>query len=341
LTGTINKHQSTLRGVVEEVSVRRWSLVFLLVPFVFLFTLSCGGGGGGGEDGGSPNNNRSEVAAFFHSDYATAFSTTSGWDGDTSSCSPGDITLAFADDVIQAVNFFRAMAGLPGDVTLDNTLISDSQDLALMMEANSRIAHDWGSGGICEESGAWNCYTQEGCEAAKKSNLYYHSGQVVAGEFIARSIEDTGNEATLGHRRWILYPPQEVMGLGSAESYAALWIMGPWGTRPSLPEWIAWPPSGYVPYQVTYDVWSFSAASPASFAGATVSVTKDGGNVPVTATVLPLLYGDPAISWEFDSPPTFSPGMSDMAYTVTIGNISGMAETSYTYGVTVFDPESP
>ncbi len=131
------------------------------------------------------------------------------------------------------------------------------------------------------------------------------------------------------------------IALGAADDYAALEVLGTWGTRPASPEWVAWPPAGYVPYQIVYDAWSFSAPSPASFIAATVSLTKGGANVPVITTVLPNNYGDPTLSWELQSAPLFSSGMSDMAYTVTVGGITGMSQSSYTYNVTVFDPDSP
>ncbi len=327
------------------MSLFRNGFALSMIGLLAAVVISCGGGGGGGDNGTVDNASRTEAAALFYNDYAPAFSTASDWTGSTSTCSSGSASVAFRADVLMVINYFRAMAGLPGDVTLDSTLDAKAQDAALMMEANSRFSHYWGANegdttGTCDPvNNAWSCYTQDGCTAAKSSNLYYHSSQVVAGEVVDLLMEDSG-QATLGHRRWFLYPRQDAMGVGAADRYAAIWVLGPWGTRPATPEWIAWPPAGYVPYQVVYSTWSFSGASPASFSGATVTVTKGGVNVPVTATELPLNYGDPGISWEFDSAPVFGPGMPDTAYTVTVSGITGMDQSSYSYGVTVFDPAS-
>lgn len=290
---------------------------------------------------------RSEVTLYYDTYYADAFSTTKSWSGSTGSCTAGSISQAYRDEVLQVFNFYRAMTGLPWDVTYDTVMDDSAQDLALMMDSNSRYSPYWGADEFdnsrtCSASNDyWSCYTQDGCESGIKSNLYWNTGEYSAGNIVEAFISDQGNAATLGHRRWMLYPPLVEVGLGATDDYAALNVLGSWGTRPASPEWVAWPPAGYVPHQIVYDVWSFSAPTPAYFSAATVAVTKDGLTVPVTSAVLFLGYGDPVISWEFGSAPAFSDGMSDMAYTVTVGGITGMSQSSYTYNVTVFDPDSP
>ena len=84
----------------------------------------------------------------------------SGYDGSTSSCSPGTTTAAFRDSVVQRVNWYRRMAGL--DTISENTTFSaHNQQAATMMAAEGSLSHGPGAG--------WECYTADGATAAGKS----------------------------------------------------------------------------------------------------------------------------------------------------------------------------
>jgi hypothetical protein len=252
---------------------------------------------------------RSEVASFHAAYFAPSFGSTSGWSGSTATCNPGTISDPFRDDVIQLVNYFRAMAGLPGDVVLDPALNDKTQDLALMMLANDRLSHYWGPVSdptTCPTYNPdWSCYTVDGCEAGKSSNIangYSNAGLIVG------FMDDYGSRDSLGHRRWMLYPPQVIMGLGAAQgsrAYSGLWVFGPFGSRPADPEYVAWPPPGYVPYPLVYRVWSFSVPVHGALDNAAVAVMQDGQSVALTSSVLPKYYGDDTISWEFATTPSF------------------------------------
>jgi hypothetical protein len=271
--------------------------------------------------------NRQEVKGFYYSDYATAFDSSVGWTGDTPSCNPGGISPTFEADTLQLVNFYRTMAGLPGEMIFNSVKNGKCQEGALMMEANEKLAH---SGWTSSDK----CYTTNGAEALLKSNI---SSGAVGPQGVKLMVQDS-IPVYLGHRRLILYPPQVEMGMGATMNYFALWVLGPFGTRPASPEWVGWPPPGYVPYQIVYPAWSFSAPG-AGYDAASVTVTNNGEAVPLTATKLQNGYGDNTIGWEFTGGLTsVGPGMSDTTYEVTISNVTGLRQTSYTYSVTIFDP---
>ena len=61
------------------------------------------------------------------------------------------------------INYFRAMAGLPGDVVFDTTWNAQCQEAALMMIAEGNLSHSPPTG--------WACYSADGATAAGKSNL--------------------------------------------------------------------------------------------------------------------------------------------------------------------------
>jgi hypothetical protein len=120
----------------------------------------------------------------------------------------------------------------------------------------------------------WACYTTNGAEAAGKSNI----GLGADGPGVIDLYVDdpgSGGNAAVGHRRWILYPPTKIMGTGSIPGTGgwaanALWVIGGTGSRPAQPAWVAWPPQGFIPYQIlpkNSQRWSFSYRS-ATFTGA-------------------------------------------------------------------------
>ncbi|MBF0539385.1 MAG: VCBS repeat-containing protein [Nitrospirae bacterium] len=194
----------------------------------------------------------------------------------------------------------------------------------------------------------WTCYTANGAEAAGHSNLFLGVNSVSA---ISGYIQDPGSgNSFVGHRRWILYPQTQVMGTGDIPSVGsyfkanALWVMDSniWGPRPTTrEEFVAWPPKGYVPYQVVFARWSFSYAN-ADLSSATVSMTSGGNNIAVALSQVQNGYGENTLVWipmNLNDSANWPKPSNDTTYTVTVANvvINGASRT-FTYDVTVFDP---
>ena len=189
---------------------------------------------------------REDVVSMYNDQYLTTLNPSIDWSGNIGSCQPGITNSAYIDATLQMINYFRAMVGLPG-VQLDGALNAKAQEAALMMIAEASLSHS--------PTTSWACYTADGAEAAGKSNLALgnHGPRAI----IAYIRDSGGGNTAVGHRRWILYPRQTSMGTGSTDARNgnfpgsnALWVISSFGSRPSNPEWIAWPPQGYVPYQV-------------------------------------------------------------------------------------------
>jgi len=282
---------------------------------------------------------RYQVADLFNTVYRPALAVPMDWDGVLSSCLAGTTSLPYAQATLDLVNYFRAMAGLPADIFENSANSAKAQEAALMMNAEGALSHSPSTG--------WTCYSQDGATAAGKSNLALGAAGPAA---IALYMQDPGSSNYfVGHRRWILYPPQREMGTGSTGGTVshyrganALWVLTGFGSRPPAPEWIAWPPAGYVPYQLTFPRWSFSVNAPPSevdFGNATVSMSHQGGAVPLTLQSERTGYADDTLVWE----PTAAgggPGLEDRTFHVTVHDVRvGGIAVDYTYDVTVFDPD--
>ena len=94
----------------------------------------------------------------------------------------------------------------------------------------------------------------------------------------------------LGHRRNFLDPSISTSGVGAVPKTAidADLVLHPDGpdrptaaARPPVRSgFVAWPPAGFVPYQVVPARWSFSLPN-TNFANATVTMQRNGASVPV------------------------------------------------------------
>ncbi|MCF3648885.1 CAP domain-containing protein [Synoicihabitans lomoniglobus] len=288
---------------------------------------------------------REESRQFYRAIYGVSEGVPSGWDGDTASGTPGTTTAAFKEAVRNRVNFYRAFAGLSGNVSMNAQYSAKAQQAALMMSANSALSHNPPS--------SWTHFTTEGAEAAGASNLGIGT---FGPETMDGYMRDHGPGNTqVGHRRWILYPQTREMGTGDVEtqgSFApanALWVQDSrtFDARPTTRDnFVAWPPKGNVPYQLVWPRWSFSLNN-ADFSAATVSMTRDGS--PISTTIDAATGGggapEPTLIWRYDGLSgdlltSHDRPTADTSYVVSINNVSvnGSAQ-NFSYTVNVFDPD--
>jgi uncharacterized protein YkwD len=295
------------------------------------------------QSGGVPlsadTGNREASRAFYLTYYQDAAAPPHGWTGNRTTCEAGTTSSAFRDAVLLRINYFRAMAGVPAEVTFDATYTAKAQQAALMMSAHNQLSHS--------PPASWTCYTPDGAQAAGKSNL-------ALGTFgwnaITAYMKDygTGNGA-VGHRRWLLYPQTQNMGSGDVPSDGgaaanALWVFDShmWEPRPPTREpYVAWPPPGFVPYQVVFPRWSFSYAG-ADFSQAAVTMTQGGQSVSVSLETVATGYGENTIAWipnGLSSSASWPRPAADTPYAVTISNVAvSGSPRSFTYDVVVMDP---
>lgn len=263
------------------------------------------------------------------------------WNGSTATCTPGTLSQDILDKALLRIKYFRKAAGVPsGKITMEADLSAKCQQNALMIKANNNLSHN--------PPTSWTCYTEAGKEAAASGNIALGASDV---QNMDLWMEDggTGNER-VGHRRWILFSNASKFGFGSTDRSGTLWVINndadfilPAGT----PEFIAWPPQGYVPKQVVYPRWSFSVPMgsfpfQADFTNAVVTMKNDAGaavslNVISRTNISNSYVGDNSITWEPTGINLTSD--ADVKYTVSISNVmvNGVSK-SYQYDAIIFAP---
>ena len=286
---------------------------------------------------------RLQSRAFYNSVFQASAGTPDEWSGDVSICDAGTTSPQFRRDVLVRINYFRAMAGVPAEVTLLEAYNNKAQQAALMMSANGALSH--------YPPTSWRCYSDAGFEAAGNSNLSLgdYGWDAVFGQ-----MQDNGpSNGPVGHRRWILHPQTRQMGTGDVpggESFRpanALWVLDnhTWDVRPPTRDpFVTWPPPGYVPYQVVFPRWSFSYPD-ADFSTASVTMTVGTEEVSLAQEQPVMGAGENTLVWVPEgrdadlSRSSWDRPEGDTTYSVRVENVGiGASLETFDYQVTVIDP---
>jgi len=215
---------------------------------------------------------------------------TSVWTPGAGSCDPGTLDPAAIGDGVRRTNLYRRLCGLPPIV--NNTEYSRKAQLCAVLEAAmGSLSHT--------PPTTAPCYTADGAEAAGSSNIAMGVGDPAGA--VDLYIGDEG-VPSMGHRRWILYPPYSQGGFSYASAYSCQWVFGS-GADPGVP-FVAYPAAGDFPLQAIIGAWSLSS-SRGGFTGATVTVTRvsDGTAMTIDDTwVPPSGYGLDTIAFRVRGP---------------------------------------
>ncbi len=251
------------------------------------------------------------------------------WTGDEPSCNPGNVPEPTKAKIRQRLDYYRKVVGL-NNIISENISKSDKAQLAaLIMNANNQLDHDPPS--------SWKCYTTEGKEGAGNSLLTMTKNAEAIDSYIRDQGADNG---PVGHRRWLLWPRLQEIGIGNTNRSNAIWVLGNAGIpQADTPEFVSWPPEGYIPDRLVFPRWSFSIAG-SDFSATTISMLDaNNNNINLQIEVLNNSYGDPTVVW---IPENINTNVtSDSSYTITLKDVEINGELmDYSYQVTLFDPNN-
>ncbi|WP_167859743.1 CAP and S-layer homology domain-containing protein [Paenibacillus cymbidii] len=129
----------------------------------------------------------------------------------------GAVKPDYIRQALDAANFYRYAAGLPGDLETDSELNEQAQYGAVLTAANNRIDHY-----APQPADMDAAFFQSGRQATESSNLFSMSGYpgnpLVNSVYSYMSDSDAANIAMVGHRRWLLNPPLKKVGFGLANT---------------------------------------------------------------------------------------------------------------------------
>jgi uncharacterized protein YkwD len=285
--------------------------------------------------------NRAESLAFYQTNYLIENPPPINWSGSHANCDPGTTSPAFQQAVLQRINYFRAMAGVPAEITFSDESNIRAQAAALLISVNNASNHN--------PPDTWTCYSTLAYEGTCSSNLYLG---VFGWDAITGYMKDPGDtNGFVGHRRQILRPQTKIMGTGdippttgySPSNALRVFDEHMWDPRPQTRDgFVAWPPPGYVPYPVVFTRWSISYPE-AEFGNATVSMREEGKLLTTIVESVVDGYAENTLVWQIQG---MSCGQNwprpnqDTRYTISINNvIINSQPQNFTYDVIVFDPD--
>ena len=288
---------------------------------------------------------REEVRDFYNAIYPTSENVPLDSTADVADCYPGTNSTTFQQSVLRRINWFRAMAGEPANVVFNSVYNSNAQAVAVMISSSGLLNHNPPTN--------WPCYSAAGAAGAGGNQ----AGGFNGADAITGYIWDFGDgNSEVGHRRWILFPEEQIMGTGDVDAtntYIAgnsTYVFDPSinDPRPATRQpYVSWPPEGFVPYQITFPYWSF-ALSNADLSAATVDMTSNGVPVATAIQNYETGYGENTIVWVpmgLDANcecTTFPFSGTDTIYGIAVSNIMvNGASVNFSYQVTVFDPAVP
>ncbi len=269
------------------------------------------------------------AAKKLYTDYYMASSASTSdvsWTGNEPACDPGSVPQATKDKIFMRLSYFRKAVGLNNEIAENSSKSDKAQKAALMMHANGTLNHN--------PPNNWKCFSSDGEQGAENSLLTSTKNA----DAIDSYMRDQGSDNfPVGHRRWLLWPKLQEIGVGNTSSYNAVWVLGNPGTRPAdTPEFIAWPPQGHLPKQLAYPRWSFSIAM-ADFTETKISMkVKNGDDVSLEIEELTGIYGDNTIVWK----PAINMNTlsEDTGYVVSINNVGiGGEIKNFEYEVVLFN----
>lgn len=241
-------------------------------------------------------------------------------------CDPGTLKQGAISDTLARLNMFRWLSGL-GPATTEDGLNQTAQ-----LCANLESWWDFSAGGSPHNPPSTaKCYTAQGASGAGMSNIAWGNGPA---DSIDQFFKDDGNQATMGHRRWLVNPPLGPVGVGYWEgggqfgSAECLMVFGISGGGPT-PEWVSVPNEGFVPLEVATWTWTFHAPGAD---GAQISMRRVDDNAPLPITVKKLQqgFGVEAVSWTREG---WEPEVGK-TYRVTV---AGLVAGDVTYDVMPID----
>ncbi|MBK9450387.1 MAG: hypothetical protein IPN95_13465 [Bacteroidetes bacterium] len=271
------------------------------------------------------NRDRDAMGKLYREMFLPASQHPQGWT-EPGNCQPGKLSAATLKARLTEINYFRKMAGLK-PVSLDPDYNQKAQAAAYLMFKNGSLSHN--------PPTSWKCYTKDAAAGAGSSNLGFGGG-------LDSYIYDQGSSnQSCGHRMWILRGRAKTFGYGGTEATDAIYVFGDTEDYDSLPQYVAWPPAGFIPSEILSDRWTFSLPSEsADYSKATATLTLNGKPVALNFTQS-TGYGDGGMSFEIANWYEMEKEMLNQKVKVQIKGVKVGAEMrSYTYEVAPFEADT-
>ncbi len=157
---------------------------------------------------------------------------------------PGSLQEGFLQDGLNAINYARILAGLPGDVVLDADKNAEAQKGALLLAVSTFDHYP------PQPAGMDDALYSAGRSATSHSNIGWGRKSLFAFNQGCMDDSDSNNISRVGHRRWLLDPDLKVVGMGCVNTSTTTMVMDRSRTPSLTPERVCWPGEGLFPLEL-------------------------------------------------------------------------------------------
>lgn len=176
-----------------------------------------------------------------------------GWDGveydiEPSSTFPyqaGKVKDKYLQDALNALNFVRYVAGLPDDITLDETYIRYTQHGAVLLAAIGTLTHY-----PDQPEDMPNSFYDIAYLGPSRSNCASGYNNILDTIFGYMDDSDSYNIDRLGHRRWLLNTSMQKTGFGYYSGYSDTYVFDMSRQNEIVYDFISWPAFNYMPVEL-------------------------------------------------------------------------------------------
>lgn len=163
----------------------------------------------------------------------------------------GKLSAASRENALNALNFYRFVAGIPCDVEYDEQLEYYAQAGTTLLTGVGEMTHY-----PDKPSGVSQEFYEDGYKGTSSSNLGKgHSNIVDALNRGWMNDGDANNIAGAGHRAWCLNVPMGKTGFGHSGAYTAMWAFDESSEESANPAYVMWP-AQTMPVEYFYGPWS-------------------------------------------------------------------------------------
>lgn len=161
----------------------------------------------------------------------------SGYSLDPSGFALGAMDIASQKKALNFINFYRYIAGIPYDVTLNSEYSEYAQAASLINAANGYLSHK-----PPQPSGMSSSLYEECYKSAGRSNLAMGFDNIREATIFGWMDESySDNIDRVGHRRWILNPYMKETGFGKVEDFYSMYSFDDSREGSFTGDYVAWP----------------------------------------------------------------------------------------------------
>ena len=156
----------------------------------------------------------------------------------------GKVKKEYLQEALDCVNFIRYLAGLPDDISLDESYIQYTQHGAVLLAAIDQLTHS-----PYQPADMPDDYFETAYKGPSRSNCGWGHYNILNSIQSYMDDSDASNIDRVGHRRWLLNTSMQKIGFGYYKKYTDTYVFDFSREEAIEFDYICWPAKNYMPLE--------------------------------------------------------------------------------------------